>query len=229
MKLYSILRKVPREVNFLTALSVLTLLLKILFLDELNSPFNWMHDLGNVFKDVLVSIIASYVFFFFVVHIKEFSDKKIVSPYVTKHSKRVVSECISQLADITKNSDVELKLDSLSLKDITSAFLKINPTSKAPLVFFLPDGYANWIQYFQFHNVRSKESINRVLGQLKFLEAKHVSLLVAIDDCLHFQTMNHMQNHKINNADMSAFASFFFDYCELCKKLNTYINKDLNH
>lgn len=229
MNLLLILKRMPKEVNILTGVSIGILLIKILWLDGVDSPFAWMQGIGGVFQDVLVSIIASYIFFFFVVQLKDYSNKKTVSPYIAKHTKMVVGECISQLGDITQSSGVELKLDTLTQERLTSAFLKINPTSRAPLVFFLPDGYANWLQYFQFHNSRSRGSINRVLGQLIFLEAKHVSLLVAIDDCLHFQMMHQMQNHKINNTDMSAFASTFFEYCEFCRNLNTYINKSMVH
>ena len=227
MNIYRSIKKVPKEANLLFGCALAGLLLKFLLLTQMPIHLEWVRSLMELFQDVMVSIVASYIFFFFVVHIKEHADKKVVSPYIEKHTKRVVGECISQLSDIAQGSGINLKLDDLNQERVTSAFLKINPTSNAPLMFFPPNGYANWLQYFQFHNSRSKESINRVLAQFTFLEAKHVSLLVSIDDCLHFQMMNHMQNHQITNADMSAFASTFFEYCQLCRKLDSYVKHSL--
>jgi hypothetical protein len=83
--------------------------------------------------------------------------------------------------------------------------------------------YANWFEHFIHHEHRTKGSIRKLLDQLPFLDAKMVSILTAIDDCTHFYSLSFLMNAKVRNPDLGAWAKPFYEYCVMCKQLNSHL------
>ncbi|HPB68443.1 MAG TPA: hypothetical protein PLT76_08765 [Candidatus Omnitrophota bacterium] len=222
MGIFRLIKTAQPEANLLAIAALVLLLLKILILNRVSEFFPGAHDIGLVVEATLASVIASYVFYIFVVHMKESSDRREVQPYIRRHVDRVVGQCRSQLRDISKKSGIEISLENASPELITSAFTKIAPYSDAPLVISPTGTYANWLQYFYYAANQTHESVSRVLAQLLYIEAELVSLLTAVNDCSHFHALKIFQIMKVNNTDLTAWASCFAEYCDLCKKLNSY-------
>ncbi|MDX2300360.1 MAG: hypothetical protein NW204_11595 [Xanthomonadaceae bacterium] len=213
-----------REANLLALAASAGLLVKVLVLNRFQEKFFGAYQLGVIVEAVLASVVASYVFYLLVVHSKETSDRAVLQPYIEKHSKRVVADCLLQLADISKASGVSLELATVSKEDVVSAFSKVDPYSQAPLLLSdQSNQYANWFQYFIHHENRSKASIRKLLDQLPFLEAKLVSILTAIDDCSHLNTPSVLLSVSVRNPDLSAWAKTFHQYCSMCRDLNSHM------
>ena len=174
-------------------------------------------------------MLASYVFYFFVVHFKEHSDRLFIHPYIEKHAIRPVGDCINQLREIEKIVGTPMPLEKIDKLRIKSAFEKINPHSNAPLILSPSSIYANWFQYFDYNRNRTRNSINRVFVQLIYVDAKLLSLLSAIDECSHFSSLDITLSNVVKNQDMSAWASTFTDYCKLCNELNNYCEKNFKY
>lgn len=222
MHLGRFIKTVPVEANILALLAAAALLAKIFLFNKLPEAFEGAYDLGIVVEGLLASIIASYIFYLFVVHLKARSDKTVLYPYVSKHSMRIVGECVGQLAELSKASGVVLELTELNDESTKLALSKIQPYSQAPLIIDHAGTYANWFQYFVFHNNRTKESIRKLFDQLPFLEATHVSLISAIDDCPHFYSLDAVLGVQVSNPDLSTWASTFYAYCVHCRELESY-------
>jgi hypothetical protein len=156
------------------------LLLKILVLNRIDSAFPGAYDLGLLVEAILASVVASYVFYIFVVHLRGHREKIIVRPYVSKHVACVVSECRSQLHEISKASGIKVSLDDASSTSITKAFGEINPFAEAPLILFPTGTTTNWLQYFAFHIQCSRESITRALALILYIDAQLVKMYVCI-------------------------------------------------
>lgn len=224
MRIVRLVATASREANFLAAGATLALLLKILLLNRLPLLFSGAYELGLIAEAILASVVASYVFYFFVVHIKEQADREIVRPYLARHSMRVVGDCASQLRELANVSRVTLDLRSLSETDVSSAFSAIPPYSHAPMLLSPdPSDHANWFDYFIEHERRTRESIRRLLDQLPFLDASLVGVLVAIDDCSHFHNMRVLANLRVQNPDLSSWAESFHGYCLLCRQLEDHL------
>lgn len=223
MKIFSIFKSASRPATYLTAWSSAILLFKILALNQLQAPFEVLYDLGVLSDAILTSIVASYVFYLIVVHLKELNDQAAISPYVNQHSIRIVGECEQQISDIANASGSTLILETLTEQSLTVALANLAPYSAAPLVLGSIGNNANWFQYFDFHKQRTKESINKIMAQLIYLDAKCVSLLVAVDDCSHFAIIPNFLFLKINNPNLSGFGSTFYDYCQRCLELKKYL------
>lgn len=223
MRLVTVLKTASPAATRLAGAAFAALTFKILVLNRWGVLVPSIYDLGLVFEAVLASVVASYVFYLVVVHLKETNDQLIVAPYIDRHSLRVVGDCESQLNEIAKTSKVALSLATITSDTLLQAFSSIPPYSSAPLILTPNNTYANWFQYFEYHKNRSKESIARVLAQLIYLDSQHVSLLAEIDDCTHFSVISQVLHSKMSNPDLSAFSSTFFSYCQKCLELKKYM------
>lgn len=224
MRLLRFIRTASREANFLAASAAILLLVKILVLNRYPEKFFRAYELGVIAEAVLASVVASYVFYLLVVHSKEQADRDILRPYVEKHSKRVVGDCISQLREISKTSGIALDFSRVSEAEVSAAFSKIAPYSQAPLLLSAQSKqHANWFQYLLHHEARSKGSIRKLLDQLPFLDTKLVGIITAIDDCSHFSGMSILVGVQVSNPDLSVWAKTFHEYCVLCRQLNSHI------
>jgi hypothetical protein len=70
----------PRLLNILALSSLVLLIAKILVLNDIKELFNGAYELGVVLEAVLASILASYIFYMVVVHLREFKDRKYIYP-----------------------------------------------------------------------------------------------------------------------------------------------------
>lgn len=137
-----LLRTARREANRLAALALSSLTVKVLVFNRVPALFYGAHELGLIVEPILASIVASYVLYLIVVHLKEQSDKATIRPYIAKHTTRVVGDCQSQLTEISRVTGTEISLANASKELITDAFKKIARYSEAPL-FILPNVQAN--------------------------------------------------------------------------------------
>lgn len=225
MRLWNLIRTASPTANWLAALSLLLLVVKIFGLNRIPSTIDGVYEIGAIFEAILASVIASYVFYLIVVHIQERSDRDALQPYIAKQAQRIVRECVSQLGHISTESGVLLSFDRLTESEVKAALTKIDPNGEAPLVARTASGivYTTWLRYFAFHNERTAVSIQKLLAQLRFLDADLVRLVMDIDDCSHFTVISHLSNQQLNNKDMSTFSDGFYEYCQTCQRLHAYL------
>jgi hypothetical protein len=174
-----------------------------------------------------LSIISSYIFYVIVVHIKTIQDKEHIKSYISRKVKNIVGDYLAQIAEFKKIANIQSTNLFLEESELLLAFKLINPNNDAPLIINSLGNYANWIQYMHFHKQRTQTFIQKLFVNMPFLDSKLVSILVEIDDCSHFNVLDSLLNMKLNNIDMTAFASQFYNYSILCKKLDEYYSKKL--
>ncbi|WP_185754820.1 hypothetical protein [Pseudomonas fluorescens] len=225
LKILHLIKSASPQANILLVLSASLLLLKILILNKFEPLFTGAYSLGLMVESILASVIASYVFYLIVVHLKETNDRKTIAPYIAKHINRVILSCRAQVSAFSQAANTDLGFNALSKEELELALKKIPPYSEAPLSFGLNQKNANWFQYFEYQSNRTKSSIQRILQQLPFLEAELISNLAAIDDCNHVDTASFLANQRFNNTDLSVFSGQIYEYYTLNKKLESLLTK----
>lgn len=221
-----LLKTASKEANILTITALIFLILKIFILNRLPQFFPGAYDIGVIIESVLASIIASYIFYLFVVHIKEKSDNDILRPYIKSHALKIVSDSHSQINAISQHSGVILDSENLKKEDLKNALSKIHPYGTAPLVITPNTGQsANWVQYFYYYKESNRNQIRKLLDQLRFLDASLVADLTKIDDCGHFSAMSILINSYLRNEDLSTFSEQIHEYHILCQSLNIRLKK----
>ena len=198
------------------------------YLLEMPEVIPWGSEFGAVFYKLCLSIMASYLFYFIVVHLKSQSDKENINAFVASKSFRVVGEYQSQIKAIQKEANANSDTDYPEKSDIENMFKAINPKSDAPLGLGQHGGHANWMQYMSYHNNRTQSLVKKVFVKMPFLDSKLVRLLAEIDDCTHFSVIEATISFQFNNTDLSAWASSFYEYSIKCKELQEYNEKKLS-
>jgi hypothetical protein len=224
VKISRLVRTASTVATALAACSTSVLLLKLLFLNKYPEIFFGAYDLGVLVDATLTSIIASYIFYLLVVHLKEQSDKDAVAPYVAKHARRIVGDCQGQLIELSKKSGVAMELAEITKVQIEAAFQKIDPNSAAQLLISASGRYANWLEFLLYRIGRTRVSARKLLDQLPLLEGTLIQMIASIDDSSYFLQVDMVcSSGPITNKDMTFLCSGFYDYCALCQNLNKYL------
>lgn len=221
MRSLSFLKSASPGATYVTVVAMAMLVVKVVFLNRWPAASAFLYEFGVLFEAVLASVVASYIFYLFVVHLKEMKDKETVGPYIDRKSSLVVGDCMSQIEAIATASGTKIAFEDISVDTIRAAFAKIAPYSDAPLL--LGDKNANWFQYFYYFRSRSLNHIEKVMKQLVYVDVTRVKLLAEVEDCSHFAMLDYLQNNKVRNENLTAWATSFFAYCALCRELNWHL------
>lgn len=211
--------------NMAALASVIALAAKVVLLNDVPERFAYGYEFGLVIERLLGAIVASYIFYLLVVHLREWRAKERLRPYVEKYARSVYRSCDGQLSQFTDADGQKLTLDTVTHEQITEKFKQIAPHSQAPMVIGQAGTPADWLQLFEYWINRSRASIERVLGQHRFLDPELIALLVAIDDSNHFHFVLEMRGYQFKNADMSVWADPFYEYCAKCRELKNYLHQ----
>jgi hypothetical protein len=222
MHLVKLIRTASPEANLLAVLSAAALFIKITYLNTIPQIFPQAHELGVIIEAILASVVASYIFYIIVIHIKEQKDRAAIRPYISKHINRIIFNCTSQLQAFEKASGISLNPDSLKKEPLTKALSEIHPYSEAPLTLTSTNESANWIQYLSYKMNHAKNSTKRLLDQLIFLDVELVALITAIDDCHLYTSVEFFQKITLSNENLASISESFYKYFILCQSLKKY-------
>ena len=228
MKLIRNILDVSPYLNFALVIAISSILIMEVYLLDIPEIVPWGAEFGMVFYKLCLSIMARYLFYFIVVHLKSQSDKENINAFVASKSYRVVGEYKSQIISIKKKSNSSIESEYPTKSEVEAMLKLINPKEQAPLILGEIGHHANWMQYMAYHNLRSQELIKKVFVKMPFLDSKLVRLLAEIDDCSHFHAIDPAITSQFGNTDMSAWATLFHDYSVLCKKLEKYNERKLS-
>lgn len=82
MGLWKFLLSASRGATCLAGAALVALATKVLMLNRWPAPSTFFYDFGVLVEAVLASVVASYIFYLFVVHLKDVNDKKAVGTYI---------------------------------------------------------------------------------------------------------------------------------------------------
>ena len=222
--IYRFFKTTSRGASVLAAMALTVMLFKVLVLNRIPEPFLSASELGVVFEGVLASIIASYIFYLFVIHLQEAQDRATLRPYIDKHARSVYGSCQATLHDISTAVGASLDLDTVTEADIQSAFSQMAPSSNAPLVLNQAGAPANWLQYFEYQMSRGKQGIDRVLAQVRFLSPALVSRILEIDDSTHYNFVSATRGLVTSNPNLIVWADPFYRFCVSCRALKHHLD-----
>ena len=219
-------RAVPRSLNALLAASIILLLVKVLYFNKQVEFFAGAYQLGVIFEGALASVIASYIFYLFIVHKKEMDDELAIRPFVLRQAKMITGRCGAMLNEFASASQNELNFERVTEDELRLALEKINPNEQAPLIVGPGLAHAKWYQYPMDNIFVTKRCIEKIYTQAKFLRADLISLLGEIEDSnyIHFVTTVNRSGETIRNTDMSVFSGPIFKHVILCRRLDALID-----
>ncbi|MFA7610171.1 MAG: hypothetical protein WCY51_01655 [Sulfurimonas sp.] len=227
MKIIYYILSVPIVLNIILAIAILSVIVMDVFLKDIPEIVPWGYEFGYIYYKLCLSLFASYIFYFIVIHIKLERDKENVNVFISNKIFLIIGDYKSQIDAIKKETNTSIEKQYLNEIDIETMFQQLNPKGKAPLVLGNINNYANWMQYFSFYKDRTQKTIQKIFVHMPFLDSKLVKILAHIDDCEHFTVIELLSNMTFGNSDMKSFASSFYKYSMLCKELEDYGNKKM--
>lgn len=225
MKIISYIVKLPIALNIAIIISFISIIVIDFYLKDIEEIVSWGSEFGNIYYRVCLSMIASYVFYFIVIHLKSMKDKENVNKFISFKVSNILSTYNTQINEIKKLSNNIDEKKYFKLEELEKLFKNINPNAQAPLI--LGTKYATWMQYFQYNNKRTQKNINKIFVQMPFLDSELVDILAHIEDNHHFDIIDLISSLQFNNKSMESFASSFDRYANLCQKLEVYYDKKL--
>jgi hypothetical protein len=222
MKYYKLF---PLRLTIVTLVIFVFFVIKLSLFNSMPAPYVIFYQAGLLFETIASSIIASYFFYIIVVFIKDLSDSKHIYPHIHGWANRIVQDCEDQLQGISYKTDSHLLLNNITEESIVDIFKKISPKKDAPGI--MASGKApDWLQYFNFHKIKTHDRVVKILAQIIYIDAELVKLITDIDECDHFMTLNAFPNTDlIANETLEHFATHFYAYCAYCRKLEKYLQK----
>ena len=161
LEFFKLIKSADKIANTITAISTILIVIKILILDEIPAASPEIQRLGDLTSSLLASIISSYKFYFFVIHIKEENEKIMFKDFFEKRIGFLVSYAEIQLREISNSAGEDLNLSSLTQQNLKLALQKINASSDAPIQ--IGNKNLNWYFYFDHYISESKKQISIVL------------------------------------------------------------------
>ena len=227
MQFLKLLRTVPKEVRWLAIIAMAVLLLKLLLFNKLPAPSHVIYDLGPVIDNILYSVLASCIFYFFVVHLKEESDRGIVLPYVYKQARRVVGICVSKLHNASTAAELLIPFRDADREKIKVIFGKLHPNGAVPNHTTLQGEPYKWLQSLVDDMDRTRHHSRNILAQMRFLDAELVGIMLRIEDCGHFLHLDSTRGilSFLGNTDLSSWADEFAAYCISVRELQDYLTR----
>lgn len=226
-KSFFYLKTMPKALNY-TAISIfIVLLFKIFYLDNFPEPFKGLHKAGIIFEAIAGSVIASYIFYFIVIHIKEMNMKKALFPITVKLIYSLVGSCKNQLSVFSKNSPEKLTLETITQHNINITLSQLSPNEESPILLNI-NRFASWKEYIYMNCEDDKIRINDIISKIDYIDHNLITIVLKINDSSHFGVVGLFatpySKMKINS--MGAFAKSFFEHCMLCKELEDYLKKN---
>ncbi|WP_444959669.1 hypothetical protein [Microbulbifer sp. VVAC002] len=226
------LKILPQRITISVVVALVIVILKVIWWNNVSEFFSFGHELGVVFEPLLVSFIASYIFYLFVVHYREVKEQYDFYPYALRFSKIITNTCKVELSHFSSASGVELKFESLKTEDLKRAFGKIDPNQKnAPIHFPVPNGFeaGNWIDYLKSNCEKIIHNVSKIVDSRAHIDLEWLKLLVEIEESAFVGFVRRLYKSNLpGHMPGSPFqdeGDMYFDYYQKCLALSKYIEK----
>ena len=222
-----LITSIPKALNAALLVAVGSIVLMKGYLIQIPEIVPWGAEFGEVYYRLCLSLMASYIFYFIVVHVKLERDKTNINSFVSHKVFLVIHDYKSQIKEIKKAVRCQDAKEYFDEDSLEAMFKKLDANGRAPLLLGEVGNYANWVQYFAYHNKRTQSTISRVFQKMPFLDSELVRLLAEIDDCAHFTIVEFTLTGSLENENLGPWSASFHKYSMLCKDLDQYYDRHL--
>lgn len=222
--------KVRLSVNLFLAFSVFYIIIYESILIYEKELFPGAARLGVIWKQLCLAVIASYIFYFLVVHLVRLRDQDNIYKYVADKVHDIVSLAHATFTRLTSKTSLSKAQWPPKLKQIEGICSKIRLGDKSPLLIINAEQkfYATWIQYLEQLVVENRNAIEKIFIHMIFLDSKLVKLLGGIDNCHFFKKIEYIKLGHAANISCTVIANDLYDYFRLIHNLEIFACKCLN-
>ncbi|EMI7260927.1 hypothetical protein [Vibrio alginolyticus] len=225
-------KKLPPFITASAAISLLIVVLKVVWWNKIPAVFPYAYELGLIVEPLLLSYLASYIFYLVVVHYREVKEQYDSYPYVLRTVKQVVSICRVELSHFSSTSGIELKFGSVDLECLGRAFEKIDPHEKnAPIHYAVPYGTqaGDWVDYLKSNADRIANTISKLVDSRANIDSELLALVLSVEQSGYIKFVRNLQKTNmpghLPGSPFQKDGDMYFGYYQECLKLSNYIER----
>jgi hypothetical protein len=214
--------------NILLVFSIVTILVNDIIFNETPEIFSFGDELGAVLSNLSLAYIASYIFYYVVVVIKEKNDKRNIYSTVYVWTNYLVERAYSVYHEIISASGVNHT--DFDKKTITKEqFIELcklanpNAISKNTVLGFpanpQPARHGQLIYNNAVSNVQAYS--DKIFNYMPFLDSEHVRLINKLHSSTFFMVATTFL-YQTQNTDFSVYAENMYEFLEFVRKLDMY-------
>lgn len=191
------------------------------------------YEIGNIFSNLSLAYISSYIFYLVVVKYQENKDKKNIYSTIYNLSKQLVgrgNNVVTVLA--TANNCLRDDLTKTITKDeFIELCKKTNPKTISPnrllgtVTNSIPATYSQLIYHNSYHN--SRALINQIFVYMPFLDSDLVKLLNKLNESTFYLMAESLANpNAFKNTDFEMMAEPMYAFHLTLREIENYINEN---
>ncbi|MBU2884298.1 hypothetical protein KO507_00810 [Gilvimarinus agarilyticus] len=213
---------VPWPLNTILIICAASLLFKIFFLDTIPEAFFGAYKLGLIFEAITISMIASYIFYFFVVHVREINQKRALCSFLEYWARIMAKNTNGMIIRMLRESGVEGDENTINQNLIDSVFESLEPEKyEAPMR--IGTSKANWREYVCHNAFYIERQLEKMSRDPALLEIEIYRLIVKLQDSSYISSANYYQNHPL--AHLKGFSKMFARTREDLNNLHSLVNE----
>jgi hypothetical protein len=198
----------------------------------LNMPelFPYANGFGIITFNLSLSFIASIIFYFIAIHIREYENKKKANSIVKNKIVRLLDIERVVTTNMILESSYESKGNVDSKEDFVNVMSKIKMKDiPPPNVFLINTKNNNW-EGFLFYFINNSQIIIKEIYQfMPYLELDLLVILDQLEGCQYFEYEKYSSKITFtDNLDLSWMAGAYHKYRKLIHNLSDYL-KQANH
>jgi len=185
---------------------------------------------GKILYSLSFSYIAAFIFFFLIVHIQNYKDRKLVNVQIAHLVNRITmhnSLLFIQLQNACniKNSYHQAYPTECDLELIVKT---LNPNDSEYLVNECQFN-GTWINYFDYTKGNTLRSVNKLYRRMRFLDSRLIKILSDLEDCFLFMTLDYINGSQLKDTDFLKMHISIKDYIKTLVELKDYYEKKLKY
>lgn len=218
-----ILKSVSPTISFVFIISAIySILYQIVFL-QIKEIFPYANEFGIIAFNLSLALIASTIFYFIVIHLNEYDNKRKAISIVSNKVQRLINIEKRITEEISKKSQAQLSREDYSKEIFEKLLSNITAEDIAPSLFFADKKEINWLE-FLFYFVNDTQIIIKEIYQ--FMPYSELDLLIILDEienCKYVEFFKIFQKATFTYPNLSVIGGFYLSYTKLISKLIAYL------
>lgn len=223
--------KLKNLLKLLLVASIVFVLLNDVFLSDVPELFNYGYEFGQVLSNLFLAYIASYIFYFIVVVLKDRRDKENIYLYVYELTRNLIGRAYSVYNEIIAASGVNQKdydKRTITLEQYKELCKKANPnetpsnrgigqpiSEKATYAKFIYNGSVAYVKHY----------IEKIFIYMPLLDSEHVRLINRLQNSEFFKEADTLTWQSLNS-NFSVYSDNMYEFLEFVRDLEDYNERE---
>jgi len=173
---------------------------------------------------LLSSILASCIFYIFIIHLPRKKDKKKIQEHTSPLIRGIIGQGKVVFQTLLKEAGVKREFQNISIEDIKCLGPKIKLKKEAPPIGGYIIRKGNFGQYLWFYKDRTVNKIEKVFIYILFLDSDLIKRLNRVLYCTYFILCDEWLKNLdlVSDPDLTAFDEDLYEYYNAIRDLEIF-------